>query len=274
MFFSREYIKNHYTSFKEFLIESIDSDYAIFCIINEQHILAEFTGNPCDRFCHELLIHGYDLAHKIANVADYTFTGKLSFEEVNIDSLCRGYTDVTDDEDYIAHKREGVFLLQFNENADYKFDPWLVKSSLEEYYTGKGFEYTTHTIMAHNAQIDGSGRMGVEAYKLLYQHIRNLECADAGFDIRNPHAIYDHKALMVNRSKYMMEHEHMEQHADVITALESICDKAQQMRNLYLKLSARKSTEQINRLLDGYYDIETRERELYPKLIDMLRIPE
>jgi hypothetical protein len=274
MFFSREYIKNHYTSFKEFLIESIDSDYAIFCIVNEQHILAEFTGKPCNRFCHELLIYGYDLSLNIANVADYTFTNKLSFEEVNIDSLCCGYADVTDDEDYIAHKREGVFILRFNDEADYKFDPWLVKSALEEYYTGNGFEYTTHTIMAHNAQIDGSGRMGVEAYKLLYQHIRNLEDTDAGFDIRNPHAIFDHKVLMIKRAKYMMEHKHMEQRTDVIAALESIRDKAQQMRNLYLKLSINKSKDQITRLLNGYYDIETRERELYPKLIDMLRIPE
>lgn len=274
MFFSREYIKCHYTSFKEFLIESINSNYAIFCIVNEEYILSELTGKPCNRFCHELLIHGYDLAQNTASVADYTFTGKLTFEEVNIDSLCNGYSDVTLGEDYIAHKREGVFLLQFNETADYKFDLWLVKSALEEYYTGKGFEYTTHTIMAHNAQIDGSGRMGVEAYKLLYQHIQNLEETDAGFDVRNPHAIFDHKVLMINRSKYMMEHGYMEQSAGVITDLESIRDKAQQMRNLYLKLSINKSKDQIDRLLNGYYDIETRERELYPKLIDTLRIPE
>jgi hypothetical protein len=263
-FFSRTYIADHYTDIRDFFIESIDAGYCIFSIVNEEHVLRKIYGQEQQRFCHELLIFGYDLEKGKLNVADFTFTGKYEFREVDMEDVCQGYRDVTLEEDYIAHKREGVFLLQFNANASYKFDPWLVRSALEEYYTGQGFEYTTHIIMANNSQIDGSGRMGVEAYKLLYQHIQALADTDSGFDIRNPHAIYDHKVLMVARAKYMIEKGYANISTDIISELETIRDNAMKLRNLYLKLSINKSKDIINRLLSGYNEIESKEREIYP----------
>jgi hypothetical protein len=271
-FFSREYISRHYSNIGEFFVEAINHGAYIFTVINQQYILSEMKGSDVGWSPHEFLIYGYDTDKNTFNAADFTFRDKYSFEEVNIDLVCKGYDDIGVKHDYIAHRREGVALLTFNENTKYYFDRILVKENISNYLEGVGVSYITRMMLPDNTHMcnNDSGCTGIDAYEMLYEHLRALRTSDDGFDWRVPHVVYDHKVLMSARISFMNSIG-IADFSGILSEFAQIRDRAHRLRNLYLKIFISEKMDSITDAINGYKDMCEKERVLLSRVYDALR---
>ena len=58
---------------------------------------------------------------------------------------------------------------------------------------------------------------GVDVYDAVLKQIgKQLSAEDPDFDIRALHILYDHKVLMMERLKYMMDHGYIEFNGDIL----------------------------------------------------------
>jgi hypothetical protein len=113
----RKYVSEHYNDIGEFIIEAIVSGFYDYTIINMQAAIREVTGADSERRPHELYIYGYDRESGRFHVADFTFRGKYSLEEVSIDSIACGFSEIGEEEDYFALQRGGVMLMQLRSDV-------------------------------------------------------------------------------------------------------------------------------------------------------------
>jgi len=272
-FISREYIARHYDNIKDFFIEAIDSDAYIFAVINQQYAVKEIIGVDPERMPHEILIYGYDLEHNKFNIADFNFRKKYSFEEVDIENICKGYCDIGIDEDFIAHRREGVVLLTFNKDTRYFFDSILVKKHIGSYLSGSGTDYITRMMVTDNTYVYNNdlGRMGINTYELLYDHLYSLCNSNDGFDWRIPHVIYDHKNLMSERIIFMTENKLLD-NSDYAEDIYKIKELSYKLRNLYLKMMISGKAYLVNEIVDGYKDLCKKEEQFLGRVYNAIKI--
>ena len=273
--FSRKHISQYYSSVQDLIIEAIDSNSYVFMSINMQYAIKAITGREIGRFPHAVFIYGYSKDRNKFNVADFTFTdsGAYSYQEVDADLICRGYLDISVNEEYIAYGRKGVYLLNFVEDTNYKFDPQLVKWSFSDYCSGTGQNYHIgRAITRNNPIFTGRDEAGVDSYKLVYEYLSLIANGQQRATARTPHILYDHKNLMVYRIEFMIQNEYIEPDQDILNGVVEIRDKAIQCRNLWLKCMVSGSTGQIAKIVDGYKYIEEKERKLYPQIIQKIRV--
>jgi hypothetical protein len=260
-------------SIKDIIISAIDNGMYVFTIINTQYANTEVSGATQERFAHEVFIYGYNLERNTFYIADFVFKGRYSFEEVSIDAIVKGYQDITAAEDYLISDNGGIVLMKF-EDAIYHFDKQLVKSSLKNYiFSGDGIDYFSHVAIRDNSvYFEGKGNeaIGIDAYRLLYEHITNLSTNTVGFDRRVPFVYFEHKKLMQERVQYMVSKNILDENLEFLNEISNNARKAETLLNKYLKCKIRPEKPAILSMIDGYKRIEESERLVYPQLIDAI----
>jgi hypothetical protein len=260
-------------SIKDIIISAIDNGMYVFTIINTQYANKEVSGVIQERFAHEVFIYGYNLERNTFCIADFVFKGRYSFEEVSIDAIVKGYQDITAAEDYLISDNGGIVLLKF-EDTIYHFDTKLVKSSLKNYISsGDGIDYFSHVAIRDNTiffERKENEAVGIDAYRLLYEHITNLSTNTVGFDSRVPFVYFEHKKLMRERVQYMVSKNILDENLEFLSAISNNARKAEALLNKYLKCKIRPEKSAILSMIDGYKRIEESERLAYPQLIDAI----
>lgn len=270
--FSREYLSKNHKNIKQFFIDAIDSGAYIFTIINTQYAFRNIIGENIGKYIHETMIYGYDVEKGKFNIADFTYRGKYSFEEVDMDCVVKGYLDVNVEEDYIAHRREGVFLLKFNERAKYKFDLVLVKYNLKNYINGKGLDCTTRTVITDNSFMNTGleEKTGISSYDLLFHYLTLVGAGSRAIDKRIPHVIFDHKELMLKRLLFMIDEGFIENDENIIYKMTKIRDLAMQNRNLLLKSMVASVPIKSDDIINKYMTLRDMEMDLYDLVLQQL----
>jgi len=265
--FGRDYIAEKYRNLKNFFIEALDSGHYVYTVINQEHILHEITGNAPARHCHDLLIYGYNSNLNTFHVADFTFKNKYSFEQVSIDSLLKGFMDVSEAEDYLIAGRGGVVLLGVNEKAAYSFNESLVRKSFEDYYLSNGFDYFVNMMMSNSIKTDAE-YVGLSCYDLILDCIRGVR--DVPIDWKIPHIIYEHKNLMLKRIEFMKSRGYFAGRPSIIDSFANLRENALLARGYCIKRAVSKDDRITQRILHSYEQMVELERSIIPYVIDSL----
>lgn len=233
---SREYIRNKWSSFKEFIIESIDLGYYVYFVADHYFISAsnEFQKS---HFKHDIFIYGYNLEEDGIDISDFLINGKYTYSKTDLSMIENAFKGVSDDEDWLS----GVELLSYRKNKNrnfrispirYRFDIQLVADSIREYLL------STPTAQRHNFSSEQYKRnyiFGIQVYDQLSKCLSLTYDKKIGADLRPFHVLWDHKVVMLRLIKFLVNNSYLLDGEYYIKEYTLVERETQVIRNLYMK---------------------------------------
>ena len=249
----------------DFIIKTIDMGGYVYGVFDEAKILCDVELDY--KFPHELFIYGYDKEKKIFNVGDFTFNEKYAHTTVTFEEVERGYNVIAPKDDHMFKDDykgvRGLYVIwKNNETPYYELDKMLVIRTLHEYLECQ--DTKDHFRMMRNRFNDTI--FGIDVYDSVLEQVeKQVESGD--FDIRATHIMYDHKVLMYDRIKYLMEKGLLKQNQELLDKYAEVVDNVLASRNLVIRISITGDTSVKDRF-KGYFDeAKTREIEVLTKVL-------
>lgn len=260
--FSDDYysvLKEYGVGLWEYIIANINHNRYIEFWLNERFIPGLEAYRKRNHY-HEGLIYGYDTNREIL-YAVFFFQGKPKCIEVKKDDLYQAY----------MHSSEGranrIFLLEFNPSDKYYgIDLEGIVRQLEEYVMG------TNPTQRYAGFIGTDpGVFGISCYQafLTDDTIFNLIFSD----VRISYIFQEHKKCMVERVKYLISMGFFpkEEGEVIVKKLLAIWEKAKLLMNLVIKARVKESYRKEEVVRAQIQMIEEQEKEVYPKIIELLK---
>lgn len=267
---TKEQIESYCGNIIDFIIKTIDLDGYVYGVIDEAKILCDSGADY--KFPHELFIFGYDKEKEEFHVGDFTFGEHYSYSTVSFDDVKRGYEIITAPEDHMFKDdykgRRGLYVIQKNTGKlYYDVDIAYIKDTLTEYL--EATDSKNHYRMMRNRFSDTV--FGVNVYDAVLKRIGiQLSGEDPDFDIRALHLIYDHKVLMIERLKYLMEKGYMEYDNEILDAYMEVVNYMLTARNLLIKTSITGDVNCLDRFERYINGAKAKEIEVLGKVIERL----
>lgn len=267
---TKEQVESYCGNIIDFIIKTIDLNGYVYGVFDEAKILCDSGADY--KFPHELFIFGYDKEKQEFNVGDFTFGEHYSYTTVSFEDVKNGYEIITAPEDHMFKDdykgRRGLYVIQKNTGAlYYGLDVKYVKDTLIEYLEAK--DSKNHYRMMRNRFNDTV--FGVNVYDAVLKQIdKQLSAEDPDFDIRALHLVYDHKVLMNERIKFMMEKGYLEFDGDLLNKYMEVVNDMLTARNLLIKCSITGNVNCIDRFAKYINDAKTKEIEVLTKIVECL----
>lgn len=252
----------------DFIIKTIDMGGYVYGVFDEAKILCDVDLDY--KFPHELFIYGYDKEKKIFNVGDFTFNEKYAHTTVTFEEVEQGYNVIAPKDDHMFKDdykgTRGLYVIwKNNETPYYEVDVQLIVRTLHEYL--ECLDTKDHFRMMRNRFDDTI--FGVDVYKsVLAQVEKQVEAGD--FDIRATHIMYDHKVLMYERIKYLMEKGYLPMDQALLDEYAEVVEDVLAARNLVIRISISGDTSAKNRFAGYFENAKTKEVEVLNKVLAQL----
>lgn len=247
---TKEQIESYCGNIIDFIIKTIDLGGYVYGVFDEAKILCDADVDY--KFPHELFIYGYNRDEEYFYTGDFTFQDKYSHKTVSFSDIERGYEVISAQEDHMFKDdykgRRGLYVIIKNtENSVYELDLELIKTTLREYLNSE--DTKDHFRMMRNRFDDTV--FGIKVYdKVLSQIDKQIHAEEPDFDIRALHVMYDHKVLMLERLKYLMNTGHLKYNQETLDAYKVVVDNVLAARNLLIRISITEDISVGNRFKD------------------------
>lgn len=234
---TKEQIESYCGNIIDFIIKTIDLDGYVYGVFDEAKILCDAEVDY--KFPHELFIYGYNRDKEEFYVGDFTFKDHYSHNTVSFADIERGYEVISASEDHMFKDdykgRRGLYVIIKNtESVAYDLDIELIKTNLSEYLNS--IDTKNHFRMLRNRFDDTT--FGIKVYdKVLKQIDKQLHADEPDFDIRALHVMYDHKVLMYERIKYLMNNGYLKYNQQTLDEYQTVVTNMLTARNLLVRIS-------------------------------------
>ena len=234
---TKEQIESYCGNVIDFIIKTIDLNGYVYGVFDEAKILCDADVDY--KFPHELFIYGYDRDKEVFYVGDFTFQDHYSYNTVSFADIERGYEVITASEDHVFkddHKGgRGLYVVIKNsQNLTYELDKELIKVNLREYLNS--MDSKNHFRMMRNRFNDTT--FGIKVYdRVLAQIDKQLHKPEPDFDISALHVMYDHKVLMYERIKYLMNNGVIKYNQTILDEYATVVTNMLTARNLLVRIS-------------------------------------
>lgn len=268
---NRKLIQSGWGTITDFIIECIDQGYYLYFTVDSFYIDIYDTYQRA-HFIHPLLIYGYNQDERLFYVADNCHDGKYSYETVSFEQLTQGYDEAVkyDEEFYL----DGVNLVQrqkrerfYNWYHTYEFDLNLVKSSIEDYLSSTGL--VEHGMVPLEQWKRDTLVYGMTCYQYILNYLKNLD--QYHYDIRTFFVLFEHKKIMAERIKYMMDYHYLKEDIDLIKRFETIRASSEMLHNSWLKYGITGKTTTLNKITEQLKQLGELEEESMKKVLDCLK---
>ncbi|WP_018753411.1 hypothetical protein [Paenibacillus sanguinis] len=255
---TRDTIQRRYSNVTEFVIESIDSDFYAYFLVNPYCISA---FNSDEQGIHEILIFGYDLENEWVYIANNFENGKY------IKSKCT-FQELENSFHHVAFDWVGIRLYRKNDpEMKVKFNEEYVLRSLKAYLDG------TPSLMQPSPPSwwTYDCTYGIEVYnKLASQIIAGIEQESFDIDIRAFHLFWEHKKCMVLRIQYMLEEHGKVLLRSLLKQYIELQERTFVLRNVAIKYNIMKNKSIIQTLISGLQEIMEKEKRIIRDFILVL----
>lgn len=244
---TKQQIESYCGSVIDFIIKTIDLGGYVYGVFDEAKILCDAEVDY--KFPHELFIYGYNREKEYFYVGDFTFKDHYSHNTVSFEDIERGYEVITASEDHVFKDDykggRGLYVIMKNtEKVTYNLDIEYIKDSLREYLNSQ--DSKKHFRMMRNTFDDTT--YGIKVYdKALKQIDRQLHLEEPDFDIRALHVMYDHKVLMYERIKYLMNNGYLKFNQQTLDEYATVVTNMLTARNLLVRISITGEIEAASR---------------------------
>jgi len=257
---TKQQIESYCGNIIDFIIKTIDLDGYIYGVFDEAKILANVDVDY--KFPHELFIYGYDIDKEVFYVGDFTFEDKYSYNTVSFEDIRRGYDVITAPDDHMFKDdykgTRGLYVIFKNTDVMYyDVDTTLIRDTLREYLNST--DTKNHFRMMRNRFSDTT--FGVEVYDRVLERInKQLSMEEPDYDIRALHIMYDHKAIMYERLKYLMANGYLNYDEELLDSYGVVVRNVLTARNLLIKISINEDVSEASRF-KTYFNI-AKEKEV------------
>jgi hypothetical protein len=229
LLFDANYEKRH--TFKDTIINILNNNYYIYLFLDWYYIVPSISKK---HFAHTTLISGYDLKKNIFTISDNFDNGKFVSLEIDIITVEKAFHsawgssvgNVKDNDNSSSFNYLKSFTLfrylndvhmEFNKNEFYK--------QLREYLNSTPFSLFD----------DGQKYYyGIDSYKAIKESFNGKGNIKIG--VRDFHLLYEHKYIMKERIKYMINKKIILD-SSLLDDAEVVCNEFLIIRNLYLKFT-------------------------------------
>ena len=267
---TKEQVESYCGDILTFIKKTINLGGYVYGVFDEAKILCDSGADY--KFPHELFIYGYDDEEQQFYVGDFTFGEHYSYSKVSYSDVRNGYDTITAQEDHIFKDdykgRRGIYVIQKNlADTYYELDTQYIKDTIIEYLESK--DTKNHFRMMRNRFKDTV--FGVDVYDAVLKQIgKQLSAEDPDFDIRALHILYDHKVLMMERLKYMMDHGYIEFNGDILNDYMEVENTMLTARNLLIKTSITGKVDCMDRFEKYLMGAKEKEIAVLGKVVELL----
>ncbi len=262
----KEMVEKKWDSITEFIIDCIDSDYYVFLYL-DQFYISEAVPYQKQKYAHDTFIFGYDLQKKLFNVADFYKFSKYYYTSIPFSQIEDAYNNL--DLSGVVDNLQGIILIKPVRYDDYDFNVNIVAGFLNDYLQAKNtFGNYTGGYRKDIGQKNDFWVYGMDVYKLLQDHLQLFLEHQASLDIRAFHVLLDHKTLMLNRIKYLMENKHLNNAAPIYEEYKVVKNQAISLRSLAIKAHLTRDEKTIRDTSNTILQIATKERSVLDDLLE------
>lgn len=245
----------------DFICKSIFYNNYVKVYLDEFYLPYRFLFKN-KHYIHESLFFGFDYEKKelygLAYVTDKTGYHFKEFA-VNMDDVRQAYYAPIGE----SVQKERIVLMSCNREKYYEFDKENVKRSIFEYINSVQTDLRFTEINNPNE----SYIFGISIYDELIAYYKNGAKTKSVIPL---HIIYEHKKLMVDRIKYMVENQYISNAQDIIDNYLCLIDKSYKCKLLFLKYKYADNDTTYQRLEKCIYEIKAQDEELMERLYLLL----
>lgn len=269
---NREMITLKWDNFIDFIADCINQGYYIYFTVDSYSIQI-YQHYQIRHFIHPLLVYGYDYKNQILYAADNCHEGAYSFETIPFDQLIKGYTEaVKYNEEYYL---DAVYLYKYskrdrfyNWHHDYTFDVNLVKSTIEDYLSGKGL--VEHGMVPLEQWKRETLVYGIDCYEYIISYLNHIN--DFDYDHRTFFVLHEHKKIMVERIRYMQENQYLKSDNDILDDYMQIEKEALLMHKYWLKYGISHKEETLKAIIAKLEELKQLEIQTLKKILSGLNV--
>lgn len=254
-------------SIKDFITQNLENECYIYMCINRAKMSAY---SEVENYYHEILVFGYDedtvyFADNVPdsmrmNINDFFTGGKYGQASCSFSELEESYWDMKNVGAYFTN----IHLLGKRLEEHYKLDLEQIIIQLKAYlYSFRTVDmFTTETL-----------EFGMNAiyYKLNLAKDNKVDNKEL-FDIRAFHLFKQHKSLMKERLKYLIEHHYLENGEEFLDAYIVLEKNYERLLSAYIKFIISVKEDLFIRILKKLNEYLIYEQEVLVKLITQLEV--
>ncbi|WP_338551314.1 hypothetical protein [Paenibacillus sp. KS-LC4] len=256
------YLEKYEGNLVEFMCDSINTDGYIYLYVDEYYISHMEAYFDYHMF-HEMLVFGYNKEKKKFNVLGYNSKRVFGQYEVDFDELVTAFRMC----DKTISNRKYIYILEYNEDYQYDFDLQLVFQSLKHYRFSLNSSLNFRALHSPNYW----WIYGMSAYELFLKYLRhNIGELHERIDDRLFHTIWEHKNVMVERIKYMMENEIIKNDGSLLNAYTYISECSLILKNLVLKYNFKEGKRLLDNIVEKLTEIKKCEEAAVDLFLNVL----
>ncbi|RCX20096.1 butirosin biosynthesis protein H-like [Anaerobacterium chartisolvens] len=253
----------------EFIISKIDSGNYV-TILYDQYYIPSSTNYNRTHFAHELLIYGYDRKMKVFYVADFFENSRYTFAAEPFIHVERAIISALESEPFSCNEIEFC-------NVNYKFNNYFLYNSLNNFLYSKNTIAEGENVVFSDCEKEqiqkGKYIFGIKTYGLLKRILSEVLHDIMDFsDIRPLHVILDHKIMMCERLKYLVNAGVLDGTDPIIAQYSDIKDICQANRNLFIKFGMTRDLGLIDKIFYKMDIMESLEIEAITYFIKKLSV--
>ena len=220
----------YFKKFTDYIEYQINNGYGLEPCVDR--FFFRFTSSyKKDHFVHSSFIYGYDNIRRKIYIADFWDYGKYERKEVSYREINRSMNN------------NGIINLFKLQDGEYKFNPFLMKTFLEDYLNS---EDSTHKFDFSNKSYNEDVIFGLAYYDYVLDYCTEKKV----FDIRFFHVLYDHKQIMALRLEYLLKSNYINKTAykSLSVKNEELINLSLEIRNMVLKYNVSNSSVLLERI--------------------------
>lgn len=263
---SRELVMANKIDIIDFICNAIDKEQYVKIYLDEFY-LPYRSSYQWRHLIHESLFFGYDNDKKqLYGLAYITDANGYGFKEFSVDmnNVKQAFEQVPIID---SVQKNRIMFMSCNWEKFYEFDLQVVKDSIYEYL--HSFRTDLKFVSINNA--NSYYVFGLEIYEKLVNYYMEEESERTVIPL---HIIYEHKRLMYDRLKYMMENEYMDNDEDFLNQYLRIVKEAYLCKLFFIKCSIQNNVGSNEKLKDKIENLKNQDELLMQQIYQKIKTKE
>jgi len=222
---NRDFLNFNKIKILDLVKNSINNNYYIYLNLDEFYVPQRFSYKV-KHFSHDCLIHGYDLEKKEIYLFGYSSKWQIESTSISFDEFELAYMNL----ELIDTELTYINLYRCKESGQYALKLDMIVKQLIEYLEGINSSEQFSMLKEPFERA-----YGMNFYQYIGEYLLNCETYNIEYDIRVFHFLFEHKKIMENRIRYLLETSRIKDEA-LLNDWEGIAEDALVIKNKVMKL--------------------------------------
>ncbi|MCM3132888.1 BtrH N-terminal domain-containing protein [Paenibacillus polysaccharolyticus] len=254
----RDILTKKWSSLTEFIKESLQSNYYVYLYVDRYFISVSKQYQQFTDW-HEIFVYGYDEQKQTFQVADNLSNGKYIKTECPMEEIEKAYLSIVSNEE----SSQNIHLFSLNEIQEYPLQVEQIAKSIEQYLDSS---------ITPNLHFKEKTMYGLKAVEYALEKEKGKFDFGESFELdrRAFHLFWEHKKIMLQRLRYLMDLSILKADEDLLNQYNIIVNHFESMRNSVLRFNLDNNKELFYRIENKLFSSIELERRLLRQVMNEL----